>query len=633
MQGREGPEGGGDLRAHLLHGLQLLQRDGPEGRQRGVGLRQQLRGAHAHHGDAQGVDPAGQGFGARPVQGLQQVLGGLLRHAVQARQVGQAGARVLQQGHHIPGLLDAPRGHNLLHQGVPHAFDVQGRPAPEVEEAAHQLGGALGVEAADGHLGVVRLAHFASAHGAGDGNGGQRQVSLGLARHQGHHLGDDLPALLDEDPVAHPQPQTGQLVHIVQRGSAHGGARHLHRFQLSHGGELPAAPHLPGDAQHRGGHLGGRELEGDGPAGHPVRGAHGCLGRRIQHLEHHAIGVEGQAQAILGLGGDKAQHVLHGTHGRAGHAREAPGRQQGHGRLLIALEQGRYGTVPEQLPGQERESPCCDLPAVQQLHGAAGGIAGIGEAGLAPGIALAVELLPALAGQKDLAPHRELSRCLRRQAQRDVSDGAGVLRHQLAGLAIAPGEGLHQQSVLVAQGQGEAVHLELGGVARGGFRRQLPPADLPLGELRGGVGVVQAEHGHGVAALLEGVHRRCAHALGGTVGIGVLRMGRLQVPQLALQGVVFRIRDRGLVQHIVAMAMGSHLARQVRHSLSQVAHFSLARCWIPMMMPRARKKLRVLLPPALKKGRTMPLLGRAPATMPTFTRRCRAKMPAAPAQK
>jgi len=134
-------------------------------------------------------------------------------------------------------------------------------------------------------------------------------------------------------------------------------------------------------------------------------------------------------------------------------------------------------------------------------------------------------------------------------------------------------------------------------------------------------------------SLLERVDGRRPHTQGGAVGIGEVGVGRLQVAQLPLQGVVLGVGNHGLVQHVVAVPVQPYLVGQLLHAGSELHHFTLDRYRMPMMRPNARKKLSVLLPPALKKGSTMPLLGRAPATMPTFTIRCRAKMPAAPAQK
>ena len=326
-------------------------------------------------------------------------------------------------------------------------------------------------------------------------------------------------------------------------------------------------------------------------------------------------------------------HVVHASELSCWHPGKPPRFDLGHGSCLIALWRCRPVVIPASLPGQERQAPRGDLPTVQQLHGAAGGVAGIGEAEFLRAHPLAVQLLPALAGEEDLtANHQELRRVCR-QYQWDVGNGPRIFRHQLASLAITTGEGFHQLPVFVTQRQGKAIHLQLSGVLQIRARNQSEQLSFPGPKLLLCVGIIQAEHGYRMTSLLKSVHRRCAHAQRRTVGIRQLRMRRFEGPQLPLQCVVFGIRDGWLIQHVVAVAVQPQLIRQCLHPQPQVGHFALARCRMPMMRPKARQKLRVLLPPALKKGSTMPLLGRAPATMPTFTSRCSAKMPAAPAQK
>jgi hypothetical protein len=110
--------------------------------------------------------------------------------------------------------------------------------------------------------------------------------------------------------------------------------------------------------------------------------------------------------------------------------------------------------------------------------------------------------LEVVAAHVDLAAHLQHRRRVAAQAQRDLADGADVLRHVLAGLAVAARGGLHQHAVLVAQVDGQAVELELGGVfdrrrvgaspVRGARARRRPAA--PAG---GGVGLgADAEHRH-----------------------------------------------------------------------------------------------------------------------------------------
>ena len=117
------------------------------------------------------------------------------------------------------------------------------------------------------------------------------------------------------------------------------------------------------------------------------------------------------------------------------------------------------------------------------------------------------------------------------QTQRNLPDGADVVRHVLAVLAIAPGGGLHQQAIFVTQAHGQTVKFELGDVLhRGGALRQLQLfADAGVKGLRAtglriGFGA-DAEHGHGMAHAVKLRQGFAAYALGRRVGgapLGVL---------------------------------------------------------------------------------------------------------------
>ena len=311
----------------------------------------------------------------------------------------------------------------------------------------HQLGGALGVEAADGDFAVLRLADLAQALGADLWNHRRRKVPGFFARHQGHDLGNHFAALLDEDAMAHLQAEPRQLVGIVQRGPTDRGPRHFHRLQFRHRREFAAAAHLPRDTQHRGRHLRRRIFESDGPTRHAIRGTQALLQSGIEDLQHHAIRVEGQPEAGIGLQGDEGQHSVQVAFPAGRHHAESPRPKAGHGVDVVVAR----AFAPQGLPGQEGQAPGGHLPAVQQLHGAAGGVAGIGEPEFSPGIPLAIQFLPAFAGEEDFASHLQAPRGVPRQHQRDVRDGPGVLGHQFARLAIAPGDGLHQLLALVDQ--------------------------------------------------------------------------------------------------------------------------------------------------------------------------------------
>jgi hypothetical protein len=89
---------------------------------------------------------------------------------------------------------------------------------------------------------------------------------------------------------------------------------------------------------------------------------------------------------------------------------------------------------------------------VELAHRAGGGVARVDE-GLAALLALAlVQALEVVAAQVDLAAHLQHRGALALQPQRDLADGADVLRHVLAGLAVAARGGLHQHAGLRSAG-------------------------------------------------------------------------------------------------------------------------------------------------------------------------------------
>ena len=136
------------------------------------------------------------------------------------------------------------------------------------------------------------------------------------------------------------------------------------------------------------------------------------------------------------------------------------------------------------------------------------------------------------------------------EALRDGLDRAQVGGHVLTGRAVAARGALHEAATLVAQGDGQAVDLQLGDVAqlrgRLGRRGQLEPpahAGVEGAQLVMAEGVGQAEHRGPVADLVEGRRRRAAHALGRRVGRGQLRVRRLEVLELAHQRVALGVAD------------------------------------------------------------------------------------------
>jgi hypothetical protein len=153
-------------------------------------------------------------------------------------------------------------------------------------------------------------------------------------------------------------------------------------------------------------------------------------------------------------------------------------------------------------------------------------------------------------------------------AQWDLADGADVGSDLFAGFTIAPGGGLHQLAVFIAQAHGQAVKLQFTHVAHRwvGIGQAQLFADARvegLGPAGFGVGFgADAEHGHAVHDLCKGVQHLPAHALGGRIGCQQLRVGRLQRLQLAKKTVVFGVRNFGRIERVISVRVVVQLGTQ-----------------------------------------------------------------------
>ena len=112
---------------------------------------------------------------------------------------------------------------------------------------------------------------------------------------------------------------------------------------------------------------------------------------------------------------------------------------------------------------------------IELAERAGGGVAGVGHEGLALDLTAGIDLLEHAAGHVDLAPDDKTGQLLR-QRHGDGADGAEVLRHVLAHLAVAPGRAPDEHAVTVLQGHGQAVHLGLNAVYRAVQRHFLQKA-------------------------------------------------------------------------------------------------------------------------------------------------------------
>ena len=204
---------------------------------------------------------------------------------------------------------------------------------------------------------------------------------------------------------------------------------------------------------------------------------------------------------------------------------------------------------------------------IDELQGAGGGVARVGEGCFLLGLAFAVEGVEGFVGHEDLAADLEVLREIAFQLLRDVRDAADVLRHVVALDAVAAGESLDQLAAPVGEADGGAVELEFAAVAEADALEGLLRACDEFFDFFDGISVAQREHGVAVRPLDEalaglrfgvGAHGRVqvgADAAGGGVGAVELREFGLQVLQLMHQLVELIVRHRRRIIDIIAPAV------------------------------------------------------------------------------
>ena len=218
-------------------------------------------------------------------------------------------------------------------------------------------------------------------------------------------------------------------------------------------------------------------------------------------------------------------------------------------------------------------APGADL-GVLLAQGASSSVAGIGHQGLSLQLQPVVDLLKNGAGHIHLAPDDEPGQ-LFRQDHGNGANGAQIPGDILALAPIAPGGALIEHAVPVFQSHGQAVYLGLHAVFRPGQGFQhLGQEILNLTSVEY---VLQALQRDGVHHLRKIIQRGVPHPLGGGVRGDLLRVLPLQVLQTAVKAIVFKVADGGIVQHIIAVAVGVQSVPQLLH-LGLIVHNPLILC-------------------------------------------------------
>ena len=144
---------------------------------------------------------------------------------------------------------------------------------------------------------------------------------------------------------------------------------------------------------------------------------------------------------------------------------------------------------------------------------------------------------------------------LLKKGEGDGVNGAQVGGNVLADHAVAPGGPLHEYTVFVGQGHGQAVDLQLTDHVEIGVVREVPGAPAPLLQTVEIEGIGQAQHGTAVLHLGKGCRRSGPGALGRGVRRLELGVFIFQFPQLADQQVVLVVRDDRVVEDVVPVVV------------------------------------------------------------------------------
>ncbi len=382
--------------------------------------------------------------------------------------------------------------------------------------------------------------------------------------HHGHDFGDHVTGTAHDHGVTHAHVLAADFVFVVQRGVGDRHAADKHRRQPRHRRDGAGAPDLHADRLDGGQRLLRRILVRHRPARLARAEAQLALQRQRIDLVDHAVDIERQAVALGADGGVKLHQPFAAHHrctlladrkAEGDQCVEHAGMRLGHpapaGRLAQAI-------------GEERQRALGGHLRIELAHCAGGGVARVDE-GLLAAFALAgVEALEIVAPHVDLAAHFEHvghGTVDGPQAERDLADGADILRDVFTGGTVAARGGLDQEAPFVAQVDRQAVELEFGRVFDGriGFGQPQLAAHAGIeGEraVGGGVGLgADRQHRHHVPHRGELRQDGAAHPQRGRIRRAQFGVFGFQRFQRAIEPVVFGVRHAGLVQHVVLVGV------------------------------------------------------------------------------
>ena len=400
----------------------------------------------------------------------------------------------------------------------------------------------------------------AAALGAGGGHGEDGFGAVALVGDDALDGGDDVARLDDPNAVAGADVFTGDLVGVVKRGAGDLRTCEQHGFEFCNGGEHAGATDLYGDFPNAGFSALGLVFESAGPARRFGGGAKGGIKVASVDLDDRAVDFEGEAVSqVLEL-------VDGGEHGADIHAEALPRRsfEPPVGELLEHAAVGGEGCAFDGTCGIDDgvQRAAGNFARVELFERTCGGVARIHER-LASGLFFTpVEFGEAGAGHVDLTAHFEQVKGVG-EREGNGADGLDVGGDVIAYLAVAARGGACQESLLVEQGEGDAIDFGFDHIVPGLVGQLAVKERVEVDEIVAGVGLVEAHHGRAVANLLEGGEGRAADALRGRVGGEPLGVRSLEGFELSIERVIVGVADLGarvdIVEAVMAADFGAEL--------------------------------------------------------------------------
>jgi hypothetical protein len=305
----------------------------------------------------------------------------------------------------------------------------------------------------------------------------------------------------------------------------------------------------------------GGVFEGRGPAGGTGGEAEGHALVKVEDLDDSAIGAMAEVVALDIELADSGENFLESFDVPDGGVAGDLEAFEKFSEVVLGLHVGAL--VIAEAVGEEGERTGGNGPWVERFQGAGSGVARVSEGIETFLVTLLVEPGEALGGHEDFTTDFEKRRSVF-ESEGDVPDGADVLGNIVPTGAIAAGEGVFESAVAIDERTGDAVDFWFDGERDGFECEAFLEALEKFGDFFFVEEVVDGKHGEEMRALLKGIKRCAADALGGGIGIVKFGMGFFEIFKFAEKTVVSGVRDFGFRVLVVELIM----AREFRAEFS-----------------------------------------------------------------